>query len=196
MSLNSCTQKKLNSEASSKDGNEYSTEVDQKKEDETIYVRMGSCDDFISEIDFSSFCFSNGKTPKYRLVQSTDKSCQYQIYDVNGYHTIDFAIAFASFEGFNGNPEVAKQVFLKAFERKKNTRTKNQDSKILKNLGDEAYIGFNNKRDELYLGARIGNVSFTLVFHHGKTRSNQSCISDNKDIEQIGALVIDKIAKK
>lgn len=171
-----------------------------KKESDITYVKKGSCDDFIAGIDFSSFCFTNKKAPKYRLVRDTETNCQFQIYDENGYQNIDFSIAFADFQkpfGKEPQPELAKSIFKKTFTRTKSRRLGDSEAKDISGLGDEAYIGYNTSQDyrEQYLGVRIGNVSFTFVFHHGKQKSQQSCMEAEEDLIKAGRLVIENLTK-
>lgn len=177
------------------------TNSDDSQTDEAVtYVKTENCDDFIAGIDFSSFCFTTKKTPKYRLIQDTEKSCQYQIYNDKGHQNIQFSIAFADY--YNNpkmEPELVKQISLTAFKSKKNRRTSNiPEAKTITGLGDDAYIGFNRSVDnrEQYLGVSVGNVSFTFVFQHGKELAYQSCMASDEDLKRIGQLVIDNLKKE
>ncbi|APG64005.1 hypothetical protein LPB136_00860 [Tenacibaculum todarodis] len=164
------------------------------------YIRKGNCDNLIANIDFSSFCFTSKKTPKYRLVQNSETNCQYEIYNDAGHQNIDFSIVFSDFQkvfGKEAQPELAKQIFTTIFNKKKKTRMIPSGSKEITGLGDDAYIGFSqskNNKDQ-YLGVRIGNVAFTFVFHHGKNKSSQSCMQTEKDLIKIGQLVVKNITK-
>jgi len=138
----------------------------QKKEKEVTYIKKGTCDEFITGIDFSSFCFTSKQTPKYRLIQDGDNNCQYQIFDNNDYQNIDFSIAFADFnkpmkKGAEPNPEFSKQLFKTVF-KKHISRRMLKTERDVPNLGDEAYIGYSEGKDEQVLGVRTGNVSFTF----------------------------------
>jgi len=135
---------------------------------EEIYALNGTCEDFIKSLDFSSFCFSDNKTPKYRLVQSTETNCQFEFFDLNDYQNIHLSIAFANFNKPMGNeaqPELRKIIFMKSFEKNKRQRMLSSEAKAIANLGDDAYIGYNQSQShkEQYLGVRKGNVSFTFV---------------------------------
>ena len=199
ITLNACGDKAKKETNSENISNTKIVDNEEKEEDVT-YVRKDSCDDFISDIDFSSFCFTSKKTPKYRLVRNTETNCQFQIHDDNGYQNIDFSIAFADFNkpfGKEPQPELAKNIFVKTFARTKSRRLGGSEAKEISDIGDEAYIGYNRSQDnkEQYLGVRVGNVTFTFVFHHGKEKSQQSCMEAEEDLINIGKLVIENLTK-
>jgi hypothetical protein len=167
---------------------------------EINYTKTESCEAFIASIDFSSFCFTSKETTKYRLIQNSETNCQYQLYNDKSYQNIDFSIAFANFNKLFGKepqPELAKNIFLTVYKKNKRTRMIPSGSKEIKNLGDDAYIGFNQSEDhkEQYLGVRVGNVVFTFVFQHGENLSSQSCMEAEEDLIKIGKLVVDAITK-
>jgi len=171
-----------------------------ESENEVVYTMNGSCDDFISRLDFSSFCFTSKKTPKYRLVQNTETNCQIEFYDDSGYQTVTLSIVFSDFNkpmntDAESNPEMAKMLF-KTFFKKNIQRRMLETEKDIPNLGDEAYMGFSENKDEQILGVRTGNVSFRFIFPHGKVKSRQSCMEAEEDVIRIGRLVIDNLAKK
>ncbi len=203
LSLSSCgkdTKAETKTEAKTENIDKVTSSDTPKKENEVTYVKKGNCDDFIAGIDFSSFCFTAKKTPKYRLVRDTETNCQFQIYDENGYQNIDFSIAFADFQkpfGEEPQPELAKNIFKKTFTRTKSRRLGGSEAKDISGLGDEAYIGYNTSQDyrEQYLGVRVGNVTFTFVFHHGKQKSQQSCMEAEEDLIKAGRLVIENLTK-
>jgi len=177
--------------------NSGSSVVEEEQMDVTdeLYSLNGTCEDFIRRLDFSSFCFSENKTPKYRLVQNNETNCQFELYDLNNYQNIHLTIAFADFYKPMGNevqPELRKNIFMKLFEKNKRQRMLPAEAIEISNLGDDAYIGYNQSQShkEQYLGVRKGNVSFTFVFEHGKTKANQSCVSSKEDIVKIGKLVL------
>jgi len=178
----------------------FSVNDDSKEENEVVYTRKGTCDEFIAAIDFSSFCFTSAKTPKYRLVQNTESNCQIEFYDNSGYQTVTLTIAFADFDkpmkkDAEPNPEMAKMLF-KTFFKKNIQRRMLKTEKDIPNLGDEAYIGFSENKDEQVLGVRTGNVSFRFIFSHGKVKARQSCMSSEEDLVRIGHLVIDNLTTK
>jgi len=199
MLLFACKKETSNSTKTKNIGNEVIIEKG-KKENDLTYEKKVNCDDCIKSIDFSSFCFTTKKIPKYRLVRDAERNCQYQIFDNKGYQNIDFSIAFADFQkpfGEEPQPELAKSIFVKAFSRTKSRRLGGSTAKDISGLGDEAYIGYNRSQDnkEQYLGVRIGNVSFTFIFKHGKEMSQQSCMEAEKDLIKIGRLVIESLTK-
>jgi len=175
----------------------HTTNDDSKEENEIIYTRKGSCDDFVASIDFSSFCFTSVKTPKYRLVQNSESNCQIEFYDNSGYQTVTLSIAFADFDkpmkkDAEPNPEMAKMLF-KTFFKKNIQRRMLKTEKDIPNLGDEAYMGFSENKDEQVLGVRTGNVSFRFIFPHGKVKARQSCMSSEEDLKRIGQLIVDSL---
>jgi hypothetical protein len=168
-------------------------------ENEVEYTMNGSCDDFISRLDFSSFCFTSKKTPKYRLVQNTETNCQIEFYDDSGYQTVTLSIVFSDFEkpmkkNAEPNPEMAKMLF-KTFFKKNIQRRMLETEKAILNLGDEAYIGFSQNKDEQVLGVKKANVSFRFIFSHGKVEARQSCMEAEEDLIRLGLVVIENLSE-
>jgi len=196
--FNSCSEQKKNEKTKNTTSNPFIEET-LENENDVLYTMNGNCDDFIARLDFSSFCLTNKKTPKYRLVQNTDTNCQFQLYDDKEYQNIDFSIVFSDFEkpmkkDAEPNPAMAKMLF-KTFFKKNIQRRMLKNEKEIPNLGDEAYIGFSEKKDEQVLGVRAGNVSFRFIFHHGKEIAQQSCMQAEDDLKKLGQMIVENIAK-
>jgi len=194
--LCACSEKKKEDKGSNSVSNPYLNDATETV-GKTYHYMKGTCDDFIASLDFSSFCFSSVKTPKYRLIQNTKTNCQIAFYDDAGFQNVTLSIAFVDFEkpikkDVEPDPDMAKVLFNALYKRKKSKRMAHPEAKEISGLGDDAYIGFNQSKDyqEQYLGVRQANVTFSFIFTHGKEKANQSCMSSEEDLVRIGELIL------
>lgn len=163
-----------------------------KKTADVIYSPNGDCEDFIQSLDFSSLCFTEKTTPEYRVEISGDRNCQYEFNTDNGNGEVHMSIVFSDYGGPE-EQEMRKYIFEQVFKQKKKSKIQYTKFTDVKNLGDDAFIGYNENYNEKSLAVRISNVSFTIKID--QTDTDISCLTANNELIKFGQMVIDAIQK-
>lgn len=166
-----------------------------KTESDKTYSRKGDCDSFIKSLDFSSLCFTEKVTPEYRVEISGERNCQFEFYADDKSGDIHMSITFSDYSksifAKDGDLEMAKTMFIETFKKKRTSKMFYTRSNAIKDLGDDAFIGYNDNRNEKTLCVRISNVSFTIQLNQIDTK--KTCLLSDDELVKLGQIVVDGI---
>jgi len=194
--LTSCGNK-TNEKSSDIETLENKTEVtNTNKVTDVIYSPNKDCKSFVESLDLSSLCFTEEKIPEYEVEGSKNTRCQFEITPNDNSNDIHMSITYSDYENSiysqDGDTEMAKMMFEKTFDKLKSSQlyTKSTD---VNDLGDAAYIGYNEGNNQKALAVRVSNVSFTIQL--GRTDEKKSCILSDAELIKFGRLVLAGIKK-
>jgi len=162
---------------------DVSEEENQNKKEYTI---NSDCKAFFESIDFSSFCFSEDKTPKFDIGNNYGVSsrCQYRVYSDKG--NFDFLILVST------SPDKFKDLITR-FELNKKVLKSTGFNKItdLNNIGDGAYIAYNEQSQikEIHLVSNNLTIKVELL----DVEKLKSCLYENTELERLVKLILESV---
>ncbi|MBL4594495.1 MAG: hypothetical protein JKX68_11875 [Flavobacteriales bacterium] len=150
------------------------------------YIPNSDCKALFESIDFSSFCFSEDKTPKFEVSNNYGVSsrCQYKVYSDKD--NFDFQILISTsadkFKEIITKIELNKKV-LKSIGFNKITN--------LKNLGDNAYIAYNE--DSQIKKIHITSNNMTIKIELSDIDKHKSCLFKDKELERLVKVILESL---
>lgn len=164
----------------------------QKESTAKIYNLKGDCDSFIQGIDFSSLCVTEQKQLEYEVENSSGIRCQYEILKDNWKEETHFVITWKDYANYETEKIEMDQLLTKNSFQKTGKRLYKKTKKIA-NLGDDAYIGY----EEIGGGSdkNLSIILYNVAVSIKTNTSAENCLSSDDELLKLGKLIIDKIKK-
>ena len=169
--------------------NNIATEKDvseEKNQNKKEYTLNSDCKALFKSIDFSSFCFSENKTPKFEVGNNYGVSsrCQYRVYSDKG--NFDFLILIST------SPDKFKELITR-IELNKKVLKSTGFNKItdLKNLGDSAYIAYNEESQIKEIHVVSNNL--TIKVELSNIDKHKSCLYEDTELERLIKLILESL---
>lgn len=164
--------------------NNIETEKDILKEkNKKEYTLNSDCKALFESIDFSSFCFSKDKTPKFTVSNNYGVSsrCQYLVFSDKG--NFDFLILIST------SPYKFKELMTQ-IELNKKVLNSTGFNKItdLKNLGDGAYIAYNENSQIKKI--HVINNNLTIKIELLDIDKHKSCLYEDAELERLTKMIL------
>ncbi len=151
------------------------------------YELNSDCKVFFESIDFSSFCFSNDKTPKFEVGNNYGISsrCQYRIYsDKNNF---DFLLLVStSTDEF--------EMIMTRFDVNKKTLKLTGFNNIndISDLGDHAYIALNESNHTKEIHVISGNLAIKIELSN--IDKHKSCLYEDAELKRVVSAILKSLA--
>ena len=171
--------------------NENSNDSPSKNENSrVIYERNGDCDTFIQGIDFSSLCVTSNKLLEYEVEFPSKIRCQYQILKDDWKQETHFVITWKDYANYSKEKMEMDQLLTKNAFQKTGKRLYEKTKKI-DNLGDDAYIGYEeiDGSQDKHLAINLNNVTVRISTNW----IDDNCLSSDDELLKLGRLIIDRI---
>lgn len=171
---------KKNNVATEKDGSEEKNKT--KKE----YTLNSGCKTLFESIDFSSFCFSEGKTPKFEVGNNYGISsrCQFMVYSDKNNFDFLILISTSSYKF----KEIISQIEL---NKKVLKSTGFNEITNLENLGDGAYIAYNENSQIKEIHVLSNNL--TIKVELSDIDKHKSCLYENEELERLVKMILESM---
>jgi hypothetical protein len=161
------------------------------------YAPTGDCEALIQSFDLSSLCFTDEKIPEYRVESAGERACQFEFTPTDYTNDIHMSITYSDYENSifasEDDPDMPRVMFEETFKKKRNSQMFYTKSTDVADLGDDAFIGYNENRNEKALCVRVSNVSFTIQLN--QTHEKTTCLLTDEELVKFGRIVVDKIKK-
>jgi len=151
------------------------------------HVLGSDCKAFFESIDFSSFCFSNNKTPKFEVGKNygVTSRCQYRVSSDKG--NFDFLILIST------SPDKFKNVITRFDLNKKTLKSMGYKSiKEFNGLGDQAYIAYNEESQIKELHLVSNNV--TIKIELSRINKHKSCLYLDLELKQLVRVILESLS--
>jgi hypothetical protein len=162
---------------------DVSEENNQNKKD---YTLNSDCKALFESIDFSSFCFSKDKTPKFEVSNNYGISsrCQYRVYSDKD--NFDFLILIST------SPDKFKEMITQ-IELNKKVLKSTGFNKItdIKNLGDGAYIAHNE--DSQIKKIHVISNNLTIQVELSDIDKHKSCLYEGAELERLVKMILESL---
>lgn len=153
---------------------------------------------FIESINFSSLCFTEKNMPEYVVERKGDRHAQYKFVADDEKGEIQMSITFSDYENSiyadEDDPGMPQYMFETVFKQKRKSGVFYTKTTDVKNLGSDAYFGYNDRNKEKMLAVRLNNVSFTIQLN--RIDREKTCLLTDVELIKFGSLVVEQIKKQ
>jgi hypothetical protein len=159
------------------------------KPNKNNYILDTDCKAFFESMDFSSFCFSNNKTPKFEVGQNYGMTsrCQYRIYSDKG--NFDFLLLIST------APDKFKNIITKLDLNLKVLKSTGYNKiEEFNDLGNRAYIAYNEESQTKELHLVSNNLTIKLEL--SKINKHESCLYKDIELKKLAKFILKSIKTK
>jgi hypothetical protein len=181
----SCKNDSKNTISDKKNSIETEKDISEEK-NKKEYTLNSDCKALFESIDFSSFCFSKDKTPRFEVSNNYGVSsrCQYMVYSDKD--NFDFLILIST------SPDKFKEMITQ-IELNKKVLNSTGFNKItdLKNLGDGAYIAYNE--DSQIKKIHVISNNLTIKIELSDIDKHKSCLYEDAELERLIKIILESL---